>query len=168
MLVIILITFMKKKTELVIAYGMLATAATIVVAHDAHIHRLPAKTVALAPDPHAPAAPLPLTRLADSPFLKSTRQETDPTPLAVVNRESGTPGPINRQSAPFGVYFLRTAVQADSVDGPVTFGAGTQVRLVRHQAGKMRVTRNGTDFLVEESQLTNDLETVAALAGTSS
>ena len=168
MLIIVVCIFMKKKTEILIAYVMLAVAATVIVSHDAASRYELPRTVAQAPETPTRPAPLPLTRLADSPFLKSTHQATDATSLAIVNGESGNPASGNRHSAPFGVYFLRTAVHADSAEGPVTFGPGTQVRLVRHQTGKMRVTRNGTEFLVEESQLTNDLEAVAALAGTSS
>lgn len=161
------IILMRKKTELFLAYCFLATAAVTIVGHDATVRRPLEKPTATIPVP-AVVAPFPITRLADSPFLTSRSSEPENAGTAIAPQGAESGRSRQTRAAPLGVYFLRVAVHADSEGGHVTFGPGTQVRLVRHQAGKMRVTRNGTDFLVDESQLTNDLEAVAALAGTSS
>jgi hypothetical protein len=159
--------FKRKRTDLIFAYCLLATAAIVCVVHDAKMRGNSAAAAASIPEPQAPAVPLAITRLADSPFL-NPRSESEIAANATAPQGSESTNSRQTHAAPFGVYFLRVAIQADSDEGTVTFAAGTQVRLVRRQDGKLRVTRNGTDFFVKESQVTNDLDAVAAIAGTSS
>ena len=156
----------KKKTQLAIAYTFLFSAAGAVVTADSLDRRSTLKQPTAAPTEHIRLAPYPMTCLADSPFLKG--RVKDGLPVATLVFAETTEGTRDRHVAPFGIYYLRVPVSTDTEDGPVTFGPGTQVRLVRHQAGKIRVTRNGVDFLVEEKHVTNDLDAVATLARSSS
>jgi hypothetical protein len=158
----------RKKLDLFIGYCLLASAAIAVVIRDANSRRAPTQPSARASEIQVPLVPLPLTRIADSPFLNANSSGPESKAIAAPKENDNTTQSAPKSSAPFGVYFLKVAIQADSDEGPVIFRPGTQVHLVRHQAGKVRVTRDGTDFLVEESELTNDLDSVAAIVGTSS
>ncbi len=71
-------------------------------------------------------------------------------------------------AAASSVYFLTVAIHVDSAAGPVAFHRGTRVLLVRPQDGKLLVRHHGTDFLIEKSQVTDDLNALATLARNSS
>lgn len=61
------------------------------------------------------------------------------------------------------MFFLKTAVEVPTADGSRTFRAGARVHLVRRMDGKMKVTRDATDFLVDESELTTDADIAAGV-----
>ena len=162
--------FVRKKTKLRIAYGLLTVTALSVVAYDAdvrsdlHYHSTQAERALT----HEPAAPLPILPLAQSPF-----PDARPSALASITSDKArsasqpaTPGEIHTTVA--GVFFLKVAVRVESGDGPVAFNRGSRVRLVRQQDGKFLVTRNGTDFLVEKSQVTDDIGSLTRFARNSS
>ena len=69
---------------------------------------------------------------------------------------------------PSSVWFLTVAMTVGSGTRPVALNRGTRVHLVREQDGKFLVRRNGTDFLVEKTQVTDDIGSLTRLARTSS
>lgn len=164
MLIISIIMFLRKKTKLRIAYGLLAVTAISVIAHDAdtRAHLDFHSTLAERAMHRAPAAPLPILPIAQSPF----RDEMPDA--AIAQNRSPQAQPAMQHPSPSEFFFLKVAVQVDSGEGPVSFNRGTRVRLVREQDGKFLVTRNGTDFLIEKTQVTDDLNALAKLARNSS
>jgi hypothetical protein len=157
MLIKTIIMLLRKNTLLLCAYCTLTVSAFAIVACDAHRRSEILHQAALA----APAkigerlVPVPFAPLSQSPFPEA-RPESNP---------AASP---EHDPAPPSVYFLKVAVQVDSGDGPLSFDRGSEVRLIRQQDGKLLVTRDGTDFLVEKTQVTEDRSTVAALARSSS
>lgn len=165
MLLISITMFVRKKTKIAFAYGVLAASALSVTTYDACLRSAPPRhrTQAGRFDAAEPALPLGITPIAESPFPEARPGNFDVSGSVltqVPNRTKHTP--------PSGVYFLTVALQVDSAEGTVAFHRGTRVRLIRQQDGKLLVTRNGTDFLVEKSQVTDDLNALASLAGSSS
>jgi hypothetical protein len=156
--------FVRKKTKLRIAYGLLAITALSVIAYDAdaRTHLNLQGTMAEHARVREQAAPLPILPLAQSPF-----RDAQPD-ASVASNESQPARSAVEHAVPSDVFYLKVAVQVDSGGGPVSFNRGTRVRLVREQGGKFLVTRNGTDFLIEKSQVTDDLTALAALARNSS
>ena len=149
------IIMLPKTRRLLVAYSLLAAASVAILAHDNSARRkVPAARSVPRPPDSFPAVPLPITRLADSPFLKTAANapgsdfETEPEPIAVV--------------------FLKVAVQAQTRDGSIHFAPGTQVRLLQSLGGRMKVTRDGADFVVEDWQITDDPKTAARLARSAS
>lgn len=128
------------------AYIALFAISAGVVAYDAHERKegaiLSAAELAYAANPKAPRV--------------EPRQEVAEVALPIVAAPK-------KAQAPYGVFFLKTAVEVPTSDGSRTFRAGAKVQFVRRMDGKVKVTRDGTDFLVEESQITDDAESAAAL-----
>lgn len=108
--------------------------------------------------------PLAITPLSESPFPEARPKRFDVNESALASNESTLKSKRAKTAATSEVYFLKVAVQVDSGQGPVALHRGTRVLLVRQQDGKLLVTRNGTDFLIEKSQVTNDLNSLARLA----
>ena len=168
LLIISILMFVRKKTKLGIAYALLTFTALALIASDAHFRHTPPVSDSQPGRAVSPAAALPLaiTPLAESPFPEARPNRADAnTALA---RIESTPTPREKTAAPSSVYFLTVAVQVNSNDGPVALIRGTRVLLVRQQGGKFLVRHNRTDFLIEKSQVTNDLNALAALARSSS
>jgi hypothetical protein len=159
-----------KQTQLRIAYSFLAALSAWTIAYDSYSRRsfAAAATPTRLESLSESIEPQPITRISESPFLKT----------ATAAREShSVPRPIPRlhdlaegtgRIAPFGVLFLKVDLDADTNEGAKSFSAGTQVRLLRHQGGKMRVTHDGSDFLVEDWQVTNDLDAARSVARSAS
>ena len=162
--------FVRKKTKLRIAYGLLTFTAFTVVAHDARSRStLPVPSMEMRPIVSQETAPsLGITRLADSPFPKARPTSMDASARTLALRESVQIPKRKKSAAPSSVYFLTVAIQVDSGAGPVAFHRGTRVLLVRSQDGKLLVRHNGTDFLIEKSQVTDDLNVLGKLARNSS
>ena len=169
-LVISVLMFVRKKTKLRIAYGLLAFTAFTVLAHDARSRSaLPVPSTESRPIASQEIAPaLAITRLADSPFPEARPTSMDASARTLALRESVQIPKREKNAAPSGVYFLTVAIQVDSGAGPVAFHRGTRVLLVRPQDGKLLVRHHGTDFLIEKTQATDDLNELATLAHHSS
>ena len=151
-----------KTLRLIKAYGLLAAVSVSIVVHDNSARRNARTTtnnVSAFPDPVA-LVPLPMTRLEESPFLKTHASDSDPLP------EFAAANPA--RTAQSGVFFLKVAVQAQTREGARNFTPGTQVRVLQSQDGRMKVTRDGADFVVEDWQITSDPETAARLARSAS
>ncbi|MEO6784868.1 MAG: hypothetical protein ABI318_01940 [Chthoniobacteraceae bacterium] len=156
----------RKRIQLRIAYCLLTASAISVVACDEHSRTESLSRIAETQRVHyvEPKPALPITPLARSPFPEARPGQPDGREAAVTLASSR----IKPKSAATAIYFLKVAVQVDSGSGSVAFNRGTRVRLVRQQDGKFLVTRNGTDFLVEKSQVTDDIASLSALARNSS
>ena len=159
--------FVRKKTKIRIAYGFLAATSIAIIANDARL-----RTVSLAtmhsPRIAAPAPALAITRLADSPFPEARPNRMDANATALGHSESRPTLKPGKIAAPSSVYFLTVPVQVNSNDGPVALIRGTRLQFVRQQDGKFLVRHNRTDFLIEKSQVTDDLSALTALAHHSS
>ena len=113
------------------------------------------------------AAPFPMTPLAESPFPRKSDPSAIVSSLRVVPaREIALDR--DKRSAPTGVLFLRVPVHVQTTGGEKSFNAGTQVRVVRNQAGKIRVSHDGTEFFVEEWQVSREPDRVEGFARTAS
>ncbi len=132
------------------AYLALAAISTGVIAYDAYDRT---EHVALSAAEVAFASQSKLPDVASK--YEATHAEVAPLAETAAASKSA--------QAPYGVFFLKNAVEVPTADGSRTFRAGAKVQLVRRMDGKMKVTRDGTDFLVDESELTSDA--VSAVAG---
>jgi hypothetical protein len=164
--------FIRKKTKLRIAYGLLAVTALSVVAYDAEVRTQQSfhntSTEAERAMMRRPAAPLPILPLAQSPFA-----EARPSLVAAnrVEPARNKPAPSMAEdgiTATSGILFLKSAMQVDLGDGPIAFPRGTRVQFVRQQDGKLLVSHDGANFLVEKSQVTDDMAKLGVLARNSS
>ena len=170
MLIKTIIMLLRKKTQLRIAYVVLATTAISVIAYDsARRSDNGIRTASLPPPPPQPAASaLPILPLAKSPFREARLANFSTSEAATTRTDAKATAPNEPRNAPSGIYFLKVAVEVPSKDGPISLNRGTRVHLVREQDGKLRVRRKTTDFLIEKSQVTDDFKVAAALARNSS
>jgi hypothetical protein len=161
--------FVRKKTKLRIAYGILTVTSLSVLAYDANVRsdlRFQ-NTEALRAQFREPV-PLPITPIAQSPFPEARPSISAPNqPLLANGGSAKIPKPA-KHAAASGVHFLTVAVQVDSGNGPIALHRGTRVHILRQQDGKFLVRHNRTDFLIEKSQVTDDLNTPGTLARNSS
>ncbi len=162
--------FVRKKNKLRIAYALLTATAFAAIAHDTASRD--ALALSASRDQQRPAtetrAPLAITPLAQSPFSEARPGHAD-VALAADTRDQGTLAPKggNAATAP-RVYFLTVAIQVDPGTGPVAFNRGTRVLFLKEQDGKVLVRHHRADFLIEKSQVTDDLNVLTALARNSS
>ncbi len=168
--------FIRKKTKIRIGYGLLAVTSIYVVALDAEVRDQQGIRNTSSESERAmmrePAPPLPILPLAQSPFSEA-RPTLASTSLA---SNHGAPAQKNSPQTPpeegtasaSAILFLKAAMQVDLGEGPVAFPRGTRVHLVRQQDGKLLVTHDGVSFLVEKSQVTDDLAKLGVLARNSS
>ncbi len=171
MLIISIMMLLRKKTQLRIAYALLAATAASLIAYDFAQRSEPAvQNVQTEPMPPPPqnTPGLPILPIAQSPFREANREAFLASHPAPTSTETKAPSIAQHRSAQSGVYFLKVAVEVPSKHGPLALNRGTRVRLVREQDGKLRVRRNTTDFLIEKSQVTDDLNELSALARNSS
>ena len=122
MLTVMVIIMPPKKVRLITAYSLLATLSVAVLGYDAQSRNLfitqrQPETAQVEPPPYVPE---PLTRLADSPFLKHSRSiaSTKPLPDQGVE-EVEKPASAHERHAPTGVYFLTVPVRADKPAQPL-------------------------------------------------
>jgi hypothetical protein len=115
-----------------------------------------------------PPAPVPFLPIAQSPFPEARPNSPLANERIAKETEPSQTKSFQKAPVPSGIYFLKVAVRVDSGDGPLSFGRGTEVRLVRQQGGKFLVTRDGTDFLIEKTHVTKDRQKLATLARNSS
>lgn len=170
MLIKTIIMLLRKKTQLRIAYALLATTAISILVFDAERRSDSALRSAQSPTPTpcrvAPTAPL--LPLAQSPFTEADLDNFLTAESAPARPGAKAAVPDDHRSTPSGVYFLKVAMEVPSKNGPIALTRGTRVHLVREQDGKLRVRRKTTDFLIEKSQVTDDLNVLAVLARNSS
>lgn len=162
--------FVRKKTKLRLAYTLLTLTGFSVVAYDAQSRN----------DAHAqsirdqrtqsarPAAPLPITPLAQSPFPEARPESGLHRDVAIAHSEEAIAPMRERNFEPSAVCFLTVAVKVETGARPLALSRGTRVQIVREQDGKFLVRRKGADFLIEKSQLTDDLHSLASHTRTSS
>ena len=170
MLVISIIMFVRKKTKLRIAYGLLTLTSLSVFVYDAEvrsdssIRNSQAQLAQFRKEP----APLPITPLAESPFPEARPGVITAGEPRIARMEPAAAAAHAPHTTPSGVYFLTVAVQVPAHEGLIDLNRGTRVRLVREQDGKFLVRRNGTDFLIEKTQVTDNIGSLTKLARNSS
>ncbi len=152
--------------KLRIAYSLLALTAASVVAYDAQSRsQPPAQERPTAPAPTRTLASAPsISPLADSPFAEAGQENFRARQQTITQAEKTAAHLPERHLGSSGVYFLKVAVQFESKNGPVALNRGTRVRLLSEQDGKFRMRRNNADFLIEKSQVTDDLNELGTLA----
>ena len=164
MLIISIIMYWRKKTQVRIAYLLLTATGFGLVAHDSIQRATSVEHNADSPlPPRSPihvAPAVAIVPLAESQFIEANHD------AFLIGTSAGKR--TAAKPTPSGVYFLKAAMEVPSKDGPIALNRGTRVRLLREQDGKLRVRRNTTDFLIEKSQVTDDLNELAALARNSS
>ena len=170
MLIISIIMFLLKKTKVRIAYCLLGVASISIIAHDANDRGISragsseAQRAQLA----RPTAPLPITTLAQSPFPEARPGYTSIPEPAIASTEKPPATPHEEPATTSSVRFLTVAVKVDSGIRAVALNRGTKVHLVREQDGKFLVRRNGTDFLIEKTQVTDNIASLGKLVRNSS
>ncbi len=144
---------MRKNTQLIIAYTMLFASVTGAVCYDAHVR---ANQPVLLSEAEVKAA--------------ERRQNGNTATREVVTSQeiakSDSPSPSKRAASqlPRGIFIVKDTTSAKATDGTThDLTAGTQVTLLRREGEKMKVTYDGFDFLVEESQVTRNMEAVEKL-----
>ena len=79
-------------------------------------------------------------------------------------QEVVTPTTGKATQLPRGVFLIKETLSLKSTDGePLELGTGTEVILLRHEAGKLKVSQDGRQFLIEESQVTRNAHTIEKL-----
>ena len=136
------------------AYIALFAISAGVIAYDSYERQesaaMSAAEVAYAAQPKAPlAAPKQIVKAGEVQEVAEVKPTVAATP--------------KKAQAPYGVFFLKNAVEVPTADGSRTFRAGARVQFVRRMDGKVKVTRDGTDFTVEESELTSSADDAAAI-----
>ena len=170
MLIISILMLVRKKTKIRIAYSLLALGSFSIIAYDANLRENPhlnssevSRKLEI-----GESVPLPMTRLAESPFPEARpghRLASDPA----VGNAGQAPTAIRENAAkPSAAWFLTVAVKVDSGTKEVALHRGTKVYLVREQDGKFLVRRNGTDFLIEKTQVTDNIASLGELTRNSS
>jgi hypothetical protein len=169
MLIIAIAMFVRRKTSLLCAYCLLGMSALAVVAYDAHRRgELTLQNVQAAPVGIAERSePVPFAPIAQSPFPEARPDRLAAGERVAKQTEASRAEPSETAPALSGIYFLKVAVRVQSGDGPLSFGRGTEVRLVRQQDGKLLVTRDGTDFLIEKTHVTKDRKPAARVRNSS-
>lgn len=167
MLIISIIMFVRKKTKIRIAYALLTASSLVAIAHDAQLRNAPPPATPRATET-ASRAPLEITPLAESPFPEARPNYLQGGGTGLTKNETAPGLRRKRAASQASDYFLTVSIQVDCGDGPIAFDRGTRVHLVRQQDGKLLVRTNGNDFLVEKSQLTDDINALPALARNSS
>ncbi len=164
--------FIRKKTKIRIGYGLLAVTAIYVVALDAEVRGQQSlrntSTEAERAMRREPAAPLPILPLAQSPFSEAHPNSFAANRGDVATRVQRQTPPEDGGNAVSAILFLKSAMQVDLGEGPVAFPRGTRVHFIRQQDGKLLVSHDGANFLVEKSQVTDDLAKLGVLARNSS
>ncbi|MEO6738696.1 MAG: hypothetical protein ABIP20_00485 [Chthoniobacteraceae bacterium] len=162
--------FVRKKTKLRIAYGLLTLTSLSVFVYDAEVRsdssiRIgEAQPAQFSKEP----TPLPITPLAESPFPEARPGALTAGKPRIARMEPAAAGAHAPHTTSSGVYFLTVAVQVPAQEGLIELNRGTRVRLVREQDGKFLVRRNGSDFLIEKTQVTDDSSSLTKLARNSS
>lgn len=154
---------MRKNTQILIAYSGLFAAAVFGICYDAHVR---SHTVPVLSEAEQMAA----ARRAKGDV--AVRKFQAPTKYDSSTAEVGTPASqgsatLSRNAAaelPRGIFLVKETVTVESTNGvKCELEAGTTVSLMRREEGKMKVTCDGRDFLVEESLLTRNSNAVNRL-----
>jgi hypothetical protein len=155
---------MRKSTQITVAYIALSVAAIGCIFQDAQARSGFSKAMTEAEKmaasrskssevkPRAIQTSQPNVRTVSEPEVSRTSSMTP--------RSSSNPAP----ELPRGVYLVKEALMAQSTDGTMCeLKAGTPVSLMRWEDGKMKVSFEGRDFLVDEKLLTRNSKSVSRL-----
>ena len=170
MLIISTIMFVRKKTKLRIAYCLLALGSFSIVVYDTNL-RGDCAAVQSETQRALPArrpVPLPITQLALSPFPEARPGYHVAYDSAAASASQASAEMLEKTPRSSSVWFLTVAVKVDSGIKSVALNRGTKVHFVREQDGKFLVRRNGTDFLIEKTQVTDNIASLGKLVRNSS
>lgn len=83
-----------------------------------------------------------------------------PAPRAFVSKIQIAPGaPNEKHLAPPGIFYMRERVSAETATGVHAVVPGEQVKLLqRNTDGTLRLSHDLVEFVVKETQVTNDLD----------
>lgn len=140
---------MRKNTQLLLAYTLLFGSATGAICYDANVRS---------------NQPIPLSEAE----IKAAKRRADGNTESRVIVNSPPPESAREKSTgrelPHGVFVVTDTTSAKATDGTThDLAVGTHVTLLRREGAKMKVTHDGFDFLVEEGQVTRNMETVGKL-----
>ncbi len=170
MLIISIIMFVRKKTRLQIAYSVLTIGSLSTIVYDARqrSERPPDGSEAQRVLATKLTAILPITPLALSPFREARPDYPSASESSTASAIRASAEMNERTGRSSSVWFLTVPVKFDSGTKAVALNRGTKVHLVREQDGKFLVRRNGTDFLIEKTQVTDNIAGLGKLVRNSS
>lgn len=145
---------MRKNSQLLIAYTLLLTSAIGAVCYDSHIRSkyIPALSEAEQKAAERRAKGTSVSRVVSAPA---------PAVAPAGDGESKN----GATQLPRGIFFTKETMTLESSEGKSReISAGSQVVLVRRDHGKMKVHLEGSDYLVDEEQLTRNIRAVEKLA----
>ena len=135
---------MRKNTQLLIAYTSLFASAIGAICRDAQWRASQPIVFSEAEQKAALRREKGLSTTRVAPIAE------EPAPATIASKI-----PDDAAQLPRGVFLLKEPTTVRTTDGPSRrLSAGTQVMLVRREDGKMKVTHEGVDFLVEDGQVT--------------
>ena len=70
---------------------------------------------------------------------------------------------VHKRLAPSGIFYLTQRVSVTTDSGITGHAPGTEVRFIRGEGNSIRVRAGGDEFLVQQAQITNDLDIVARI-----
>ena len=86
-------------------------------------------------------------------------------PAAVEKSAAAAPAGPAKRLAPIGIYYTLERISVETSSGLVAVHPGTKVNLLaRKPGGKLRLSDGAVDFVVNETQVTNDLDVAEAVA----
>lgn len=154
---------MRKNTKILIAYTVLFATAGVGICYDAHVrsNHVPVLSEAEKMAAERRAKGNIASRTVEIPTASnSVHSEVG---YAAKSSSSGFSSNAAHE-LPRGVFLVKETVTVESTNGvKCELEAGTTVSLMRREEGKMKVTCDGRDFLVEENLLTRNSKAVSRL-----
>lgn len=148
---------MRKNSQLLIAYTVLFTSAIGAVCYDSHVRSMQVPGLSEAEQKAADR------RAKGGSATRIVAIPTAPTELVAEVKRTSEPTETSAE-LPRGVFLTKETMKLQSSDGQTReLAAGTQVMLVRRDKGKMKVQHNGSDYLVDEDQITRNVRAVEKL-----
>lgn len=155
---------MRKNTQLTIAYIALFTAALGCIVQDANARSNYTKALSEA-EKMVAARNVSGETKSRTPQYKQTYSETSVQPKSAYNSPAKTESSSSQMpELPRGVYLIKENLTAHSTEGvKFELEAGTAVSLMRREDGKMKVSLDGNDFVLDEKLLTRNSKSVSRL-----
>lgn len=141
------LTFVRKNTQLLIAYTALLIGSVGTVCYETNRRSLIVQPLSEAEQKAA---------LRRQKGITATRVITAPTTTVV--EPATEPAPVKGTQLPRGVFLVKDTMSLRSTEGRnCELTAGTEVTLLRREKGKMKISHDGDQFLVEENQITRNV-----------
>ena len=138
---------MQKNTRLLIAYTALFACAGCIISHELNHRSIQSQVLSEAEQKAA---------LRREKGL--TTAQVIPSPTAEVESAAKT------SQLPRGIFLVVETLSVRSIDGQHhELTAGTEVTLLRRENGKLKVSHDGSHFLIEEHQVTRNVRAIEKL-----